>query len=221
TLGHDALITRARSTILARFLDNPSTTHLLFIDADISFEPEQVVRLLRFDRDVVAAPYPAKVFDWSKVPERFGRSGETLEEAAYVYVGELCKGEALKVEGDFATAQYAGTGFLLIKRQVFYRMIEAFPASKFSAMHVFPRPQNCSENQYALFDCIIDPDTGAYLSEDYSFCRRWGQIGGEIWLDLGSRLSHSGQHTYKGNPTPRFAQFLRSAGAEPKVAWGD
>jgi hypothetical protein len=218
TLGHDALITRARSTILSRFLDNPSTTHLLFIDADISFEPEQVVRLLRFDRDVVAAPYPAKAFDWTKVPERFGRTGETLEEAAYIYVGELCKGEALKLEGGFATAQYAGTGFQLIKRQVFHRMIEAFPETKYKAMHVFPRPQNASENQYALFDCIIDPDTGAYLSEDYSFCRRWRQIGGEIWLDLEGTLTHSGQHAYKGNAAPRFAQFLARTAAEPKAA---
>src|SRR5579883_2912355 len=207
TLGHDALITRARSTIVARFLDNPATTHLLFIDADIAFEPEQVIRLLRFDRDFAAAPYPAKVFDWSRVPQRFGRTGETLEEAAYVYVGETCTGEALKLEDGFATALYAGTGFQLLKRAVFERMIAAYPEMKFKAMHVFPRPAQASENQYALFDCMIDGESGAYLSEDYAFCRRWRAIGGEIWLDLTARLCHAGSHDYRGNAAPRFAEF--------------
>src|SRR5580700_3022272 len=73
-LGNDALITRARSAIMAKFLDNPATTHLLFIDADICFAPEQVVRMLRFDRDFVAGLYPAKIIDWQQLSQRFGQS---------------------------------------------------------------------------------------------------------------------------------------------------
>src|ERR1700678_3123237 len=85
-LGNDALITRARSAIVAKFLDNPATTHLLFIDADICFEPEHVVRLLRFDRDFVAGLYPAKIIDWPQLSQRFGQTGETLAEAGLAYV---------------------------------------------------------------------------------------------------------------------------------------
>src|SRR5258708_4749049 len=59
-LAHDALITRSRSTVVAYFLDNPAATHLLFIDADISFEPDQFRRLLDFDKDFVAGLYPVK-----------------------------------------------------------------------------------------------------------------------------------------------------------------
>jgi hypothetical protein len=62
-VNHDALISRARSTLLAAFLDNPSATHLLFVDADISFEPQQVERLLRFDKDFTGALYPLKSMD--------------------------------------------------------------------------------------------------------------------------------------------------------------
>jgi hypothetical protein len=213
SLGHDALITRARSTIVARFLDNPATTHLLFVDADISFQPEQVFRLLGFDKEIVAGVYPAKVFDWSRVPERFGRTGESLEEAGYVYVGQTCTGDALRTEDGFATAEYAGTGFQMIKRQALERMIRAYPETKYKAIHVFPRPPQASENQYALFDCMIDPETGTYLSEDYAFCRRWRAIGGEIWLDLESKLTHAGSHDYKGNAAPRFASMLASGKA--------
>ncbi len=207
-LGNDALITRGRSAIVAKFLDNPATSHLLFIDADISFQTDQVMRMLRFDKDFVAGLYPAKIFDWHQLPEQLNRrTGETPEEAGLVYVGDFCKGAALKMDNGFATGEYAGTGFQLIKRHVFERMIAAYPETKFNSVHAFPRPRESSENLYALFDCMIDKQTGAYLSEDFSFCRRWRNIGGEIWLDTNSRLTHSGSYAFRGHASPRFAQL--------------
>jgi hypothetical protein len=204
-LGNDALITRARSAIVAKFLDNPAATHLLFIDADISFEPESVVRLLRFDRDFVAGLYPAKILDWQQAVRNFGRGNETLQEAGLAYVGALCTDAALKQENGFATGTYAGTGFQLIKRGVFERLMKAHPEAKYRALHAFPRVTEPSENLYALFDCMIEPETGVYLSEDYAFCRRWRALGGEIWLDMTSKLVHSGSYSFRGNAAVRFA----------------
>jgi hypothetical protein len=211
-LGNDALITRARSAIVAKFLDNPATTHLLFVDADICFAPEQVVRMLKFDRDFVAGLYPAKIIDWQQLSRRFGQTDEAMEEAGLAYVGDVCSGSALRVENGFATANYAGTGFQLIKRGVFERMIEAYPETRYKSLHAFPRPGQPSDNYYALFDCMIDPETGVYLSEDYAFCRRWRVKGGEIWLDLASRLVHTGAYNFRGNAPLRYAEIL-SAGA--------
>lgn len=114
-LGGDALITRARSTVVARFLDTPGATHLLFVDADITFAPTQVLRLLAADKDFCAAFYPLKQIDWAAVPGRVV-GGEALEAAGLSYVGSLCEGTALRVESGFASARYAGTGFQLIKR---------------------------------------------------------------------------------------------------------
>ena len=205
-LGNDALITRGRSAIAAKFLDNPATTHLLFVDADITFSVEQVARLLKFDKDFVAGLYPAKVIDWAQLAQRFGRSGEALDEAGLSYVGALCEGAEAKRENNFATGTYAGTGFQLIKRGVFERMIKAYPETKYKALHAFPRPAQPSDNLYALFDCMIDQETGVYLSEDFAFCRRWRAIGGEIWLDLDSRLNHTGPYTYRGNTAPRYTE---------------
>jgi hypothetical protein len=203
-LGNDALITRGRSAIVARFLDNPSATHLLFVDADITFSVEQVTRMLAFDKDFVAGLYPAKIIDWNQLANRFGESTETLDEAGLAYVGALCEGTEARREQGFATGVYAGTGFQLIKRNVFERMFKAYPEMKYKGLHAFPRPAHGSENLYALFDCMIDPETGVYLSEDYAFCRRWRAIGGEIWLDLDSKLNHSGSYTYRGNTAPRY-----------------
>jgi hypothetical protein len=202
-LGNDALITRGRSAIVAKFLDS-NATHLLFVDADIRFEPQHVKRLLDADKDFVAGLYPAKVIDWQQVLDRAGKTSETLDQAGLAYVGDVCTGADLKSENGFSTGVYAGTGFQLIKRGVFERMQKAYPETKYKALHAFPRPSQPSDNLYALFDCMIDPATGVYLSEDYAFCRRWRAIGGEIWLDLTSKLTHTGPYSFHGNAAAHY-----------------
>ncbi len=206
--GGDALITRARSVLVSKFLDTPGATHLLFVDADIAFEPEQVWRLLRADKDFVAAFYPLKAIDWDAVPQRVV-AGESLHGAGLSYVGTLL--EPHEREGDFAKARYAGTGFQLIKRCVFERLIAAHPELRFGAVHAQAGGVPPSANLYALFDCLIDPETGAYLSEDYAFCRRWRALGGEIWLDLRSKLTHVGADRFRGDAGTRFLGSARGS----------
>jgi hypothetical protein len=201
-LANDALVTRARASLVASFLDRPDATHLLFIDADISFPAVQVERLIAFDRDMTAATYPVKAIHWDAIPNRHVHNAEPLAEAGLVYVGKLAVGEAAKSMDRFVTAEYAGTGFLMIKRAAIARMVAAYPQTKFTAVQSFP-PSPPSEHLYALFDCAIED--GAYLSEDYAFCRRWRAIGGEIWLDTTSRLTHTGPYGFAGNAASRFA----------------
>jgi hypothetical protein len=200
-LANDALISRARASLVASFLDRADATHLLFVDADIAFAPEQVARLVAFDRDMSAATYPVKTIDWDAIPNRHVHNAEPLAEAGLVYVGKLAEGAAAKSAGGFVTAEYAGAGFLLIKRGALTRMAAAYPEARFKAVQSFP-PSPSSENLFALFDCMIE--NGAYLSEDYAFCRRWRALGGEIWLDQTSRLTHTGPYTFAGNAAARF-----------------
>jgi hypothetical protein len=207
--GGDALIARARSTLLATFLDDPAATHLLFVDADIGFEPQQVERLLNINKDFTGALYPLKSIDWELIPQRCVERGESLCQASLSYVGTFCTGAERRQEGDFVTGIYAGGGFQLIRRSALQEMIAAYPETHFSHVHILPMsgtradsPQ--SSNLFALFDSIIDPETGAYLSEDYSFCQRWRKLGGEIWLDTASQLTHSGPYNFVGNHASRF-----------------
>ncbi len=203
-LAGDSLIGRARSTLVARFLDNPRATHLFFIDADISFQPEQALRLLAFDKDFVAGQYPLKQIDWRAFPARVLR-GERLAAAGLSYVGKVETGAALRGDNGFVTGQYAGSGFQLIKRGVLERMIAAYPQLKFSKIDTLTNETPKSQHLCALFDCMIDAETGTYLSEDYSFCRRWRAIGGEIWLDNESKLSHTGPQRFDGDLSQRHA----------------
>lgn len=203
-LGYDSLIPRARATLVGSFLDNPAATHLLFIDADIGFDPDQVVRLLAADKEFAAALYPVKALDWEQMPERCTRGAEPLPQGPLNYVGTFCRGKDAKRDGDFATAIYAGGGFQLIRRSVIEKMVAAYPQTKFSRLLAMPTGERPSENLYALFDTFIDQNTGEYLSEDYAFCRRWRDLGGEIWLDRNSRLTHVGIFDYRGEHSARL-----------------
>ncbi|WP_020174385.1 hypothetical protein [Methyloferula stellata] len=205
-LANDALIPRARSTLVAAFLDQPRATHLLFVDSDIAFATEQFERMLAFDKDFVAGLYPLKTIDWDAVPKRVV-GGEKLDAAGLSYVGTLLDPAQRKVVDGFATAKYAGTGFQLIKRVVFERLIAAHPELRFTSIHALAREAPKSSNLYALFDCLIDPDTGTYLSEDYAFCQRWRALGGDIWLDLKSKLTHVGPDHFKGDAATRYREI--------------
>jgi hypothetical protein len=217
-LGRESMITRARNMLVSQFMDS-GATHLFFIDADTGFEIQQVLRMLAFDQDVVAGMYPLKLIDWNEEALARAQAGEPLDYAAIRFVGT--PSSPLKRDGAFVEADYAGTGFMMIKREVIARMFESYPQLKYKCAH------NCtdvylSENQYALFDGIIDEDSREYLSEDYAFCKRWRKIGGKIWLDTESRLVHIGNHEFYASPKSRFMQEFPVAPMqdEPKQAVG-
>lgn len=200
--GHDSLITRSRNKIVATFLDRPEATHLFFIDADISFPAEAVKRMLDFDQDVVAGMYPIKNIDWQRFQSRLkpDASEKEMRELGLNFVGLPLSDKEREERDGFTTGSYAGTGFMLIKRRVLERMILAYPETKYELAHTYPRVAKQSPNQYALFDCIIEKGTNIYLSEDFAFCNRWRALGGKIWLDTQTRLTHTGVYAYEGTP---------------------
>jgi hypothetical protein len=208
-LGYDSLIPRARNTLVATFLDNPIATHLLFVDADIGFETAHVARMLAFDEPVVAGMYPLKIVDWSAAALERAAAGEDVHTAPLRYVGTLCEEPERKVRDGFATALFAGAGFMMIQRAALQAMAAAYPETRYLAAHTQAR---VSPNQYALFDTLVDPESGEYLSEDYAFCRRWRALGGEVWLDTRSRLIHLGPHEFFGDAGARYPGGAPTAG---------
>lgn len=188
------LVQRSRQEIVSSFLGIKDATHLLFIDSDIAFEPEQAFRLLHFNSDIAAATYPLKTINWDKVKAEALAGNKKLESAGLQYVLETA--QPIQVRNGFVKALSTGTGFLLIKRSVFITMMARYPELRYS------RKGRDSENgpwDYAFFNCLIGGIDGPYLSEDYSFCRLWTRIGGEIWVDLESRLNHIGQAVFTGD----------------------
>jgi hypothetical protein len=213
TAAHDSLITRSRNALVARFLDNPDGTHLFFVDADIGFQPESVLRLLDLDVEMAAGMYPVKAIDWAKLRAAadLGATGEELRSAGLNFVGVPCTGIDREEQSGFVTGKYAGTGFMMLKRSAVERMVKEYPETRYRAAQTFPKPAVESSNLYNLFDCMIDPETGVYLSEDYTFCHRFRRIGGKVWLDTQSQLRHEGAMEFSGCPDVEMSTSRPSA----------
>jgi len=199
----DALITRARASLISQFLDDPSTTHLLFVDADIGFGPEQVVRLIECGADMCAAVYPIKRIDWDKLRTTIEAARPNPAAAALKYVFEVDDPNAVIAKAGFVKVRYAGTGFLMIRRQALERMCAHYPQLRYKRDHSLDAATT-SDNRFALFECMIGED-GTYLSEDFAFCKRWTDMGGEIWADLDSKLDHVGPMAFCGDLSSQFA----------------
>jgi hypothetical protein len=196
-MGGEALITRGRSRLAAQFLDHPTATHILYIDADIGFAPETVFRLLDADKDVIAAVCPLKKIDWEKVRSAAVAGVQDLQAASIGYVVRFLPtpDQSVNVENGFAQVAYGGTGFLMIRRAAMQRLADAHPELR-AKMGDMADP--LAPEAVMVFESMIEPETGQYLSEDYAFCRRWRDLGGEIWADFEARLTHVGHAAYTG-----------------------
>jgi hypothetical protein len=208
TIGNESLVTRGRNYFVSNFLSNPQYTHLLFIDADITFNPLSIVRMINADKDIIAGAYPKKAVYWDKIISLIQSASNVVP---FPFLQEITSDYAInlkahtgdtsdiKLENGFLQIAYAATGFMLIKRQVIETMIKEYPELKYeNDVQGYSHGTN-NEYFYSLFDCFIDPVSKRYLSEDYAFCKRWIQLNGEIWLDLLCNLNHYGSFEFKGN----------------------
>jgi len=200
-LGNESLVERARNILVARFLKSDAT-HLLFVDADIGFRPESVFRLVESDKDVVTAVYPKKAMDWEQVKAKLAAGDkEPVHQMGLDFNINIANQRESVEAGGFVRVLDSATGFMLIKRGVLERMSEHYRDELYCVNDIIGQP---IKDYVALFACMIDDGSRRYLSEDYSFCRRWQKMGGEIWADLASPLAHIGTNIFHGDIRQRF-----------------
>ena len=210
TMGNESLITRARNTLVCQFLDMDEKepekfTHLLFIDSDIGFRGENVIKLVESGHDIACGIYPRKSIDWDSVPKFIKETGEqNLQAKSLGYNLNFANPKDIKVKNGFTEVLDAATGFMLIKKEVFYKMKKAYSNLKYTSDQIINNKRFSSNNCYAFFDCIIDEKSNRYLSEDYAFCRLWQKIGGKIFADVVSPLTHYGTYPFAGNVWTKF-----------------
>ena len=198
----ESLITRGRNKIVGKFMADESYTHLFWIDSDIAFTPNSVFRLLLADRDVVAGVYPMKAMNWPAEGLPAGTTREQFEVQYTSYPFNPIEHGALPIGGfidsdGFIEVAEAPTGFMVIKRDVFSKMMKHYPELNYTPDGPPNNPE--AHLHWLFFDCMVDPDSRRYLSEDYAFCRRWRDMGGKVWCDMHSQLHHLGQHMYRGD----------------------
>ena len=195
--ANESLITRGRNHMVAAFMASEAT-HLLFVDADIQYLPQDAMKLLLANRNVAVGSYPLKT----------DKGGES------VYVTNLDNNSKIfqSENTTLVPVVNSGTGFMMIKREAIEALQEKNPDLKYTGDFdklILDNPESIDEDQmlkmrdnlYSLFDCIHDEsDNNAYLSEDYTFCKRWReQLNGKIWLDPSIKLNHIGRKAYQGD----------------------
>jgi len=198
----ESLVTRARNEMIRFFLEHEQFTHILWIDSDIEFEPHMVFRLLLADLDVVAGIYPIKNLNWPEegIAEPMSLDEFTVRNATFPFnpVGLWEEPIIPRLNEDrFIEVAEAPTGFMCIKRDVIYQMMKAYPELNYMPEGADKRP--FAHLYWLFFDCMVEPETRRYLSEDYAFCKRWRDIGGKVYADFRSDLGHLGQYMYRGN----------------------
>ena len=210
---NDSLVSRARNNLIAKAMSIPTATHFLFIDADITWSPFDILKLLVADKHIVGGIYPIKNYEFDKlaanpnaVNDIFARKNKSQLKDAFSnkeylqtnmvryninYVSNM-----LEIENNLTKVKHLATGFMLIKRSVIEVMSKAFPQTKYvDDVNFLSGKEN--DFAYALFDCGVEDNH--YLSEDWMFCRRWQKMGGSVYADITVNLDHTGVETYKGS----------------------
>ena len=214
----DSLVPRARNNLIAKAMADPTMTHAMFIDADISWEPLDIIKLIISDKALIGGIYPLKQYQWNKLlkdpqnpyntnvvqtmlMKKNGSqlasiiSDETTVQCNMVKYNVNYIDSMLKIEYNMAKVKHIATGFMMIQRNVLERLMVALPKTKYVDDVGFLKPHE-QPYAYALFDCeVVD---GHYYSEDWLFCHRWTQLGGDTWMDVSINLTHTGVEDYKG-----------------------
>jgi hypothetical protein len=184
TLTNESLISRGRNTLAARFLHNKESTHLMFIDADIGWEPWHLLVMLNRDVDVIGGLYPMK-----NLPIKWCVNGFDGADEGPDGLQEVTK---------------TGTGFMLIKREVFEKL-DAHPAVK-PFINDIGLPAELNPYMKTYFDTAVRENR--YYSEDWTFCENWRDVGGKVWVDKRVLLRHSGTYVFDYQSQDRLYQEL-------------
>lgn len=212
----DSLINRARNNLVAKFMANPQFTHLIFLDVDLAYRPEDIIKLLWHDKDVVTGSYPIKEILWDKVvtlAKNDVAAKDIPKNATRFVVNPVKAGDnTIETHNGAISVHDAGTGFMCIKRSVFEKMIEEYPDLKFidDTGSMNDEEKNWT---YAFFNSFVDDDK-RFVSEDYGFCRYWQKMGGKIWVDPAIEIDHLGRFVYQGKMMDYLMEIASNA---PKI----
>jgi len=207
-LFNESLITRARNYCCDEFMRSDAT-HLMFIDSDIGFNPQDVIALMALmtdesEYDVIGGPYPKKCISWEKIKMAVDKGvadedPNNLEKFVGDYVFNPKSQQKEIPLGEPVEVLEIGTGFMMVRKNTFHKYAEAYPYQSYKPDHVRTEHFDGSREIMAYFDCIIDPISKRYLSEDYNFCYHVQKMGLKVWFCPWMQLQHVGSYIFGGS----------------------
>lgn len=193
---NESLITRARNNLVYEFLQSDAD-YLLFIDADEGFNANDVINMILTDKDVIGGIYPMKNFNWENIRKAALQGEEDLSQYSGIFAVNLLPGETTIRLTEPVEVTEVATGLMCIKREVFEKMESHCPKYALNQSNAqFDFTKMVTE----YFATSITPE-GVLLSEDYHFCRKWRELGGQVYAAPWVYVEHAGEYIFNG----RFA----------------
>lgn len=224
-LFNESLITRARNYCADEFVRS-DFTHLMFIDSDIGFDPNDVLSLAAMmdendpdGKKIVCGPYPKKTIAWEKIKQAVDRGfadkdPNQLQKFVGDYVFNPADGQSEVRINEPVKVLEGGTGFMMITKDAFNKFDEAYPDYRYKPDHVRTKHFDGSRYITMYFQALIDKDSERYLSEDYMFCQWMRKCGVDTWLCPWMKLDHTGSYTFGGSLAD-LASIGATATADP------
>tara|TARA_R110000824_G_scaffold286392_1_gene474556 strand:- start:217 stop:954 length:738 start_codon:yes stop_codon:yes gene_type:complete len=201
TLLKSSLVTQGRNLCTSAFLES-SCTHMLFVDSDIYFRAESILKMLGLDKELISIPYPLKTMMWDKLYKKWNdgevKNAGDIHRYLNTYPMRVEDTSNITLDNGVMEVTHSPTGCMLIKRTVFDKMIEKYPDKNIIQKTVINGEYVDRPNLWNFFDCIHDPETKTYLGEDFSFCKLWKDIGGKCYVYVNDPIIHVGEHQYEG-----------------------
>ena len=206
-LMKSSLVTQGRNLCVSGFLES-DYTHLLFVDSDIWFHSPSIFKMIEKDKDIISIPYPLKTMMWDKLFNKIQQGKvekpEDLKKYLNTYPMKVADPKSIILDNGVMEVTHSPTGCMLIKREVFFKMIKAYPEKSIVQKTVINGKYVDRPHMWNFFDCLHDPITKTYLGEDFSFCKLWKDIGGKCYAYVDGPIAHVGEHSYEG----RFSDEL-------------
>jgi len=201
---NESLIQRGRNALAHGFMQRPECTHLMFIDADIKFNPQDIIKMIEADKDIICGIYPKKEINWVEV-EKAVKEGvptdrlKTRTASVVVNLKDYAGSVTVPVSEPVEIFN-GGTGFMLIKRSTFETMKSVVNSYNNDVLFLDGGISNDRITEY--FACAIEPGTERLLSEDYFFCWKAREAGLKVWAAPWAQLGHFGSYLFEGGLTP-------------------
>ena len=192
-LGNESLIQRGRNTVAHHFMNLPDATHLLFIDADIKFRTEDIVRMIQADKSLIVGPVALKGYNWEEIRQAAVNGEDDINRTGGVFNINKLPGIDMVGENTPFEIEHGGNAFMMIRRDVFETLKPHTPIYTNGG-----RSLPDGVEIYDYFRVEINKDTNHLLSEDYFLCHSYRQLGGKVWCAPWVETGHFGSHLFNG-----------------------
>ena len=223
TLLKSSLVTQGRNLCVAEFLNHDHDyEYLLFIDSDIDFEYDTIMKMIEADKDIISCPYPMKTIDTNKMWRRATEKYETIKNkedflrSSYMFPLKLKDKNNIEVNKGILEVTHAPTGCMLIKRHVLEKLIDNHPELEIYQPTIINGKESKKEKFFNLFDTLHEPDTKRYFGEDFGFCQRWTDMGGKVYVYIMDYITHVGEHQYCGRLSDEL-EYLKHIDDSEKI----